>query len=273
MAYPSKKAMHIASFGLCFLVLFSGAFYAGALFGKAYEFHKIVFELPKAENIRVSLRRMVNLDQSYGQFQQDLWVAYTTGRCKKNCFYVDVGSADGEDISNTKLLDVQGWKGICIDPFPTNMKKRTCKLCQQPVSSKSGARVKFRAAGYLGSIESDSAKFRTDAGQAPLVDLVTVTLDEVLEKAGAPRWIDYMNIDIEGGEYDALLGLSLDRYEVGVFTIEHNYQTEKREKISTLLEARGYVRIRSWEVDDWYVHRSLANRFKTYIAYSTSTRS
>ena len=78
-----------------------------------------------------------------------------------------------------------------------------------------------------------------------------------------------MNIDVEGAEFDALRGLSLDRYEVGSFTIEHNFETEKREMIRRLLEAKGYVRVRSWEVDDWYVHRDLASQYKALVTYST----
>ena len=88
-------------------------------------------------------------------------------------------------------------------------------------------------------------------------------------KAKAPHWIDYMNIDVEGAEFDVLRGFSLDRYEVGAFTIEHNYEVEKRERIHRPLEAKGYIRVRSWEVDDWYVHRNLAGQYKTFVAYSS----
>lgn len=198
-----------------------------------------------------------------------MWVAFAIGHGKSNGYYVDVGSADGETISNTYLLDQMGWKGICIDPYPENMQHRTCQVFRQPVSGESGKTVKFRAAGILGGIESDLGKYKDQLSKSPLVEFVTATLDEVLEKAKAPKWIDYMNIDVEGAEFDVLRGLSLDRHEVGSFTIEHNYETEKRERIRGLLEARGYVRVRSWEVDDWYVHPSLAGQYKTFITYST----
>ncbi len=253
----------------CLLAAMADFFYIGSVFGRHYEFQRLVYEMPNDANIATALRRTLRLQPSYGQYQQDLWVALAEAKGKKNGYYVDVGSADGEFISNTFLLDQMGWKGVCIDPFPKNMAKRTCQVFTQPVFSESGKKLLFRAAGDLGGIEKDLGKFKTELSSAPMVEVVTATLDELLAKAHAPQWIDYMNIDVEGAELDALHGLSLDRYQVGAFTIEHNFETEKRARIQQLLEARGYVRVRSWEVDDYYVHPSLAGRYKTILNYSS----
>jgi FkbM family methyltransferase len=260
-----RWAIVIAELAGCILI----SFYFGIRFGMIYQFQKTVYELPRAENARASVKSLLNLQPSYGQFQQDLWVALAIGHDKKNGYYVDVGSADGVAISNTNLLDQMGWKGVCIDPFPRNMRSRTCQLFQQPVFSESGKKVQFRAAGDLGGIDSTLGKHQDQVNTAPMVEFVTATLDEILDKAKAPKWIDYMNIDVEGAEYDVLRGFSLDRYNVGAFTIEHNYEVEKRELIRKLMEEKGYVRVRSWEVDDWYVHRDLARQYRTFINYSS----
>jgi FkbM family methyltransferase len=183
---------------------------------------------------------------------------------------VDVGSADGEEMSNTKLLDDMGWKGICIDPFPKNMGGRTCQVFRQPVFSESGKRVKFRAAGYLGGIEEDLNRHKDEIAKAPMVEFVTATLDEILAQAHAPKYIDYMNLDVEGAEYDVLRGISLDQYQIGSLTVEHNYEMDKREAIHKLLAAKGYVRVRSWEVDDWYVHPSLARHYGNFISFCSN---
>jgi len=261
--------MRRAVLTICLVAIVADTFYLGVVFGRMYEFQRLVYELPTGRNVVAVARRLLRLQRSYGQFQQDLWVALKVGRGKRNGYYVDVGSADGELISNTYLLDQMGWKGICIDPFPTNMQKRTCQVFRQPVFSESGKKVRFRAAGILGGIDSDLGRYKDQLSAAPEVEFVTATLDEILKKAGAPQWIDYMNIDVEGAEFDVLRGLSLDRYQFGSLTIEHNYEAEKRELIRRLLEAKGYVRVRSWEVDDWYVHPSLASQYKTFIIYSS----
>ncbi len=244
-----------------------GVFYCGARFGRYYERYRLVYSLPTKPDIEASFLRVFGLQRSYSQFGQDLWVALAVAPGKRNGFYVDAGSADGRFMSNTRLLDELGWKGICIDPFPTNMQRRTCEVFRQPVFSESGKKVSFRAAGMLGGIDSDLGKYKGTTSGAGRVELVTATLDEILAKGHAPRYIDYMSIDVEGAEYDALLGLSLDRYEIGTFTIEHNFEAKKREAIRTLLEGKGYVRVRVWEVDDWYVHPKIASRIPGFVAY------
>jgi FkbM family methyltransferase len=243
------------------------AFLGGTLFGRHYEHNISLFGLSRAESFWGTSRSLIGSLKSYAQFEQDLWVVLATAPGKKDGFYVDLGSADGEHISNTKLLDELGWKGICIDPFPTNMERRTCAVFRQPVSNESGTKVSFRTAGELGGIESNLGKHKSEIASAKTVELVTATLDEILAKGNAPRYIDYMNIDIEGAEYNALRGLSFDKYEIGAFTIEHNFETEKREAIRKLLTAKGYVRVRSWEVDDWYVHKNIASRYQNFLSY------
>jgi FkbM family methyltransferase len=249
------------------LAVIPATFYLGSRFGRYYERYYLAYALPTKPNLQASLLRVFSLQRSYAQLGQDLWVALATAPGKRDGFYVDVGAADGKWLSNTKLLDNMGWKGICIDPFPTNMQRRTCQVVRQPVSSESGKKVFFRKSGMLGGIEPDEAT-RGKTAPAPWeAALVTATLDEILAKAHAPSYIDYMSIDIEGAEYDALLGLSLDRYQIGTFTIEHNFETKKRDAIRALLEGRGYVRVRVWEVEDWYVHAKIAARIPGFVAY------
>src|SRR5262249_48926163 len=101
--------------------------------------------------------------------------------------------------------------------------------------------------------------------QAPLVDFSTATLDEILEKAHAPRHIDFMSIDVEGAEYEVLRGLSLDKYEVEAFDIEHNNEEPKRQLIRQLLETKGYTLVRSWFRDDFYVLHDLPYEFKLVL--------
>src|SRR6476659_1585710 len=54
------------------------------------------------------------------------WVAETMFPGIANGFFLGVGSGDGYLISNTQALEARGWKGICVDPFPTTMGGRTC---------------------------------------------------------------------------------------------------------------------------------------------------
>jgi FkbM family methyltransferase len=218
-----------------------------------------LFELTPRESMIVALKSVFGLQKTYAEREQDLWVVLSTAPGKRDGYYVDVGSGDGVFVSNTKLLDDMGWKGVCIDPFPTNMSSRTCQLFRQPVFSVSGKKVSFRAAGMVGGINQTLGVTATlpAVQQSPNVEFVTATLDEILEKAHAPKHIDFMSIDIEGAEYEALRGLSLNNYQVDAFVIEHNSEEPKRQLIRQLLESSGYTFVRSWYRDDWYVRLNL----------------
>jgi FkbM family methyltransferase len=249
-----------------------GACAFGVKIGSRYRTYRLLFELGKRDALLAATKVVLGVQKSYGEMQQDLWIVLSVMPGKRDGYYVDVGSADGVITSNTKLLDDMGWKGVCIDPFPTNMASRTCHVFRQPVFSVSGKKVSFRAATAMMGGISDTLGVGASAPNvigAPIVELTTATLDEILEKAHAPRHIDFMSIDIEGAELEALRGLSFDKYQVEAFAIEHNFEQAKREGIRQLLESKGYTRVRSWAEDDWYL---LHNRYKYKLDWSGTVR-
>ena len=154
--------------------------------------------------------------------------------------------------SNTQALEARGWKGICIDPFPRNMGGRTCHMFKDVVSNESGKRVLFHTAGDYGGIADTLGAGKDTAIKAPAVMLTTTTLDDILIRAGAPTFIHFMSLDIEGAELDALRGLSLDRYRFGAMAIEHNYEEPKRTQIRQLLKQHGYENVHTYWRDDFY---------------------
>lgn len=171
--------------------------------------------VPTARNISLSLREALRITRYQSEIGQDKWVAETIFPGITNGFFLDVGSGDGYMESNTQALEARGWKGICIDPFPRNMGGRTCHMFKDVVSNESGKRVLFHTAGDYGGIADTLGAGKDTAIKAPAVMLTTTTLDEILMRAGAPTFIHFMSLDIEGAELDALHGLSLDRYRFG----------------------------------------------------------
>ena len=127
-------------------------------------------------------------------------------------------------------------------------------MVKDVVGAQSGIMVKFKAAGFLGGITSGLNTWKDNSlvVQSPEVEFTTVSLADLLARANAPSHIDYMSLDIEGGELDALRGFPFDRHSVGAMTIEHNDEEPKRSDIRTFLAARGYVRVHGSGVDDFY---------------------
>ena len=225
----------------------------GVTVGRRYEFNALCCDVPAPRNVVLSLRETLHLASFPSQIGQDKWISETVFPGVGDGFFLDVGSGDGITHSNTFVLEQKGWRGICVDPFPTNVDRRTCRLFKDVVYSEGGKRMTFHKAGELAGIAATLDTWKPVAEKAPAVELTTVTLGDILERAQAPRYIHYMSLDIEGAELEALRGLPLDKYKFGAMTIEHNYEGRKRNDIQAYLEPRGYRRVRTWRHDDFYV--------------------
>ena len=197
---------------------------------------------------------------------QDLWVVTESG-FKRNGFFVDVGAADGIGGSTTNLLEKHfGWRGILAEPNPIFFERiaemRSAPFSPKAVHSSSGEVVEFwQVPGNQGlstlaayALNDMHAVTRQQAHVSIVVE--TISLNDLLGSFGAPRSIDYMNIDTEGSEYDILSAFDFDRYEVRMLTVEHNYSASEQ-PITNLLEARGYRRVFSKlsRHDAWFVLR------------------
>jgi FkbM family methyltransferase len=226
---------------------------AGIGIGRQFENNKRCCLLTRNQNIRITLAEMLGLARFYSQTGQDKWVTEVMFPGVTNGYFVDVGSGDGIAGSNSKLIEERGWKGICIDPFPENMNSRTCQLFKEVVFDQAGQKVQFKLAGGLGGIESELGRYKDAASHGETVELTTVTLGDILARAHAPAYINYISLDIEGAELKALQGLPFEKYTFGALNIEHNDEEPKRSEISTLLRSHGYTRVHSWLQDEFYV--------------------
>jgi beta-1,4-mannosyl-glycoprotein beta-1,4-N-acetylglucosaminyltransferase len=207
------------------------------------------------------------------QFGADRWVLHLNS---VPGFYLDVGCHDGIDISNTKMLDDNGWKGICIDPFPKNFETRTAQVVKACVYSSNDAEIEFDYSvedpGCSGvhaelGVHKDRL-YKTTTIQKHKIR--TRTLENILEEYNAPSRIEYLNLDIEGSEFEVLRVFPFDKYMFKCMTIEHNYEEPKRTLIRDLLESRGYKLAHSVHVDDWYINPSWRNKMvcDTFMFYN-----
>ena len=208
--------------------------------------------IPFLRNIAVTRGELRGERTYFGEIGQDKWVIETMFPDVTDGYFVDVGSGHGTIGSNSKRLEQLGWTGICIDPFPVYMEGRTCQVFKEVVFSEAGRPMVFRAAKGLAGLEETLGSWNTKAKVAPAVEFTTTTLDSILERGGAPPVINFMSLDIEGAEFEALKGLSFDRYRVGAFVIEHNNEEPKRTNIRTFLESKGYELSHTFKQDDFY---------------------
>lgn len=192
---------------------------------------------------------------SYSQFNQDLWVLnyFSKG------FFIDVGCADGENGSNTKLLEEKGWKGLGIDPFPRNFEYRKNTKIEIGCVYKENKDIEFICANDLGGVKEHVKAHINEklVIEAKTKIIPAKTLEYFLDKNNISKNIEYLSLDTEGSEYEILSVFPFKKYKFGCMTIEHNYEQDKRHKIHKLLLENDYLFIKSLNVDDCFIHKSL----------------
>lgn len=213
----------------------------------------------------------LNKKISHSQDYHDLFVLYFTDFGKKG-FYVEIGAGDGFRISNTYLLEKIGWKGIIVDPINYSsgkIKLRKCIKDSRAVYSKSGLKLQFVAVDEIQKDLKEPAEswsgilehIQDYAKTLPnkIIDVETVSLNDLLEQYNAPNKIDYISIDTEGSEFEIINNFDFDKYNVEIFTIEHNGASFRKDTIK-LLNNNNYFRLPDElqggfvpKYDDWFI--------------------
>ena len=180
-------------------------------------------------------------------------------------YFVDIGAHDGVQLSNTKLLEEQGWVGICAEPNPKTFpalceNRKGAFLVNKAVWHTTGTKMEFAVCDEvpmlsgLTGFAADEYKQVHEASRK--VEVTTISFNDLLKQAAAPRFIEYLSIDTEGCEFEILASLDFEKYVFGLIDVEHNYHEEKRRSIRDLLEGKGYALLRENKWDDCYVHHS-----------------
>jgi FkbM family methyltransferase len=197
---------------------------------------------------------------SYSQLGQDLAVA-NFFQSKRGGYFIDVGAWDGEEISNTCMLEKQlDWKGICIEPLPDKFallrQKRTCICIEAAAYSKGGLEFEFAVAEGLSGIIQHINK-HMEALNKDRIKVKTKTLTEIMDEYHAPSFIEYLSIDTEGSEVEVLRGIDWARYSFGYISVEHNQVEPHRTEIRNFLKEKGYSFLRENCVDDDYIPNTI----------------
>ncbi len=154
---------------------------------------------------------------------QDLWVLYELGAAHAG-YFVEFGAASGSALSNSYILEHDfGWTGAIAEPNPVFhehiARKRKCYFSPKEVHPISGARLSFQCAArpmfsrlvQPGSGTTDEAELEVNE----TIDVETISLDDLLDVAGAPETIDYLTVDTEGSEFDILPAFDFTRRRIG----------------------------------------------------------
>lgn len=189
------------------------------------------------------------MEKYYSQHGEDFLINQVF-RGKPKGFYVEIGCLDGIEFSNTYFFEKKGWDGICVEAhndFITQLKKNRpdSKIVHAAVGEKDQDDVVFYAnkIGSLSTLDKSeeerwkknySTWFTGFEEQHVKMRTLTTIFDELKVKE-----IDFVSLDIEGYEVQALAGLDLQKYRPRIFVIEYK-DKEHQKNLETVLFPAGY---------------------------------
>lgn len=176
-------------------------------------------------------------------------------------FFVDVGANHPFAGSQSWHLERRGWRGVLVEPLPqqAELLRRTRQAavfavaCSSPANA--GKVLPFYADGPLSGLDRRQiAPFANPVA----IEVPVRTLDAILEEAGAPQPIDFLSIDVEGHEIEALSGFDFARWAPRLILMEDHLNNLNRHRF---LVRHGYRLVRRTELNGWYVPQASPVRF------------
>ncbi|QVL55429.1 MAG: FkbM family methyltransferase [Simkaniaceae bacterium] len=216
---------------------------------------------------------MQNYQDIKSQFLQDEYINEHFFKNKKNGVFLDIGAGLPIEDNNTYFLESKlGWTGLCIDPHPRMFEKlkatRKCLCLDVAVVPFHKGTMEFmqldKLKGLSGLVdyygEQDKERINTlreKVGDVPeIISVKTLPINHILETHSLFR-IDFLSLDIEGGELDVLKAIDFDRFFIDVVSVENNwedpwFQEAKNSTIRKYMESANYQYITRLGVDEIY---------------------
>ena len=170
--------------------------------------------------------------KTYSMYGEDL-IVKKFFKDKQKGYYVDIGCYHPIEGNNTYLLYKKGWNGINIDINQLSIdlfkKARADDLNINIAISNKFKKVKLyyrKKINMLNTIDKKFAKVNFKKGFNTKT-IYSNSLDSILEKSKyRNKKIDFLNIDIEGNEINALKSFNFKKYKPKLVCIEiHNLKT------------------------------------------------
>jgi FkbM family methyltransferase len=180
------------------------------------------------------------------------WILKDFFKDRSDGVFVDVGANHHEQGSNTYYLEnTMGWSGIAIEPqvkFAAGYRDHRPRTTFVPLFISNVSHE--QATLYVNNTDAVASyvrEFTERWGEATPTTTTTSTLDDVLDGLKVGR-VDFLSMDIELAEPQALAGFSIDRFKPSLVAIEAHAPV--RQQILDYFARNHYVLLgRYWRVD------------------------
>ena len=200
---------------------------------------------------------------SYGGSGEDIFISKFFRDLNKG-FYVDVGALHPINGSLTYLLYQRGWNGINIDMMQENLKlfnifrKRDVNLDIAVSSSKGSINAYlFEVGSGVNTNQLKLAKKWKNKINKNFTKRIVKknTLNNILKNYRVITDFDFLNIDVEGHEFDVLKGLNLKIYRPKLISIEiHVLKTKEifRTSVFKYLSKNNYELVSQYKQTSFF---------------------
>lgn len=208
---------------------------------------------------------------------QDKWVDGVFNGAT-GLFVVESGANNGFSLSNSMFLEFsRKWQCLLVEANPQLQEAighlhRRCHLLKGGLSiTKDIGSFSFKLAGPLGGftstesadhekraeseIKSSKPWMKGEQGSGEVVSVDAFPLHLAMKALGRST-IDYWSLDTEGSELAILKGTDFSQMEIGVMSIEHNGDLERKEAIRKVLEPEGILSVKDGPQDDFYASKT-----------------
>ncbi len=203
---------------------------------------------------------------TYAQYNEDIILLALLGNESKG-IYIDVGANHPEHDSVTKLFYERGWRGINIEPV-----KSLCKQLEkdrpEDVNLCLGAGEKTGTATLREFVKlpghstfSDAEKKQHNSSftytdyQASIKSLKDIFAEQKVER------INFLKVDVEGFEYEVIVGNDWSKYRPEVVCIEANHEVKDWRAILTNNNYKLFI---ADGLNEYYVAKEAWGRTKDF---------
>lgn len=166
---------------------------------------------------------------------------------REHGFFIEAGAYDGYEFSVSYLFEGAGWTGLLVEPLADRAAECTARRPGSRVVNAALSRpgAPERATFTRDSVEWYSRLAPADGGG----DVVRVTtLDELLE--GHTGAIDFVVLDLEGHEGEALAGFDLARWQPTALLVESN---DAGGGVRQRIQGAGYAYVLTFAGNDLFL--------------------